>query len=50
MGYARWVAMNMPPVLVYLSEDMMLLIMLHMICMRELCIVFVCLAVSLLRM
>ena len=49
-GNARWVAMNMPPVSASAAKYMTFLIVLHMMCMGELCIVLGCLAWSLLRM
>ena len=39
MGHACWVAMSMPPVLTSTAEDMTFLVVLHMMCMGELCIV-----------
>ena len=49
MGHARWVDMNMPPVLDSVDEDMTFLIVLHMMCMGALCIVLGCLTALLLR-
>ena len=49
MGHARWVDMNMPPVLDSAAEDMTFLIVLHMMCMGALCIVLGCLTALLLR-
>ena len=47
MGHACWMTMNMPPVLASTAEDMTFLIVLHMVCMGELCIMLVCLVWSL---
>ena len=50
VGHAHWVFMNMPPVFVFMAKDMMCLILLHIMCMGELCIVLGCLAGLFLRM
>ena len=41
--------MKIPPVLVYSAEGIVFLIVLHMMCTGELCIVFLCLSGLLMR-
>ena len=50
IGQACWVAMKIPPFLDSSAEDIVFLIVMHMMCTGELCIVLLCLSGLLTRM